>query len=154
VLEQVGAVVPAATLLAAMRREPASAHHVPMLDDLAHRLDERLDADERRECRTLSAGLDLFDAATYAREHLAARIAEADRSRHGGAPGGLTRRELDVVRLVVEGHTTKEIARRLFISAKTADHHIQHIYTKVGVSNRVAVARWAIEQGIVADAGT
>lgn len=152
VLERVGAVVPAATLLAAIRREPASAHHVPMLDDLDRRLDERLDADERQECRSRGAGMDLSDAATYAREHLAAALAEIDRSRRSKAPGGLTRREVDVVRLVAEGHTTGEIARRLFISAKTADHHIQHIYTKLGVSNRVAVARWAMEQGIVVDA--
>jgi len=58
-----------------------------------------------------------------------------------------------VLRLVAEGDTTSEIARRLFISAKTADHHIQHIYTKIGVSNRVAAARWAVDQGIDAGAG-
>ncbi len=57
-----------------------------------------------------------------------------------------------MVSVVAEGLTTSEIARRLFISAKTADHHIQHIYTKLGVSNRVGVARWAVEQGIVAGA--
>jgi len=149
VLEQVGAVVPAATLLAAIRREPASAHHVPMLDELDRRLDEQLDAEQRQECRTRGADLDLSGAATYAREQLVEALAEIGRTRRGGAPGGLTRREIDVVRLVADGHTTGEIARRLFISAKTADHHIQHIYTKLGVSNRVAVARWAMEQGVV-----
>jgi DNA-binding CsgD family transcriptional regulator len=55
-----------------------------------------------------------------------------------------------VLCLVAEGLTTREIADRLFISPKTADHHIQHIYTKTGVSNRAAATLWAFQQGIVA----
>ncbi len=154
VLEQLGALVPAATLVAAILREPASLHHVPTLERLAGRLDDELGADERNESRAAGATLDLFDAATYAREHLARQLDAIERIRRNEPPGGLTRRELDVVRLVADGHTTGEIARRLFISAKTADHHIQHIYTKLGVSNRVAVARWAIDQGIVVSTGS
>ena len=53
-------------------------------------------------------------------------------------PGGLTRREVDVLRLAARGLTTRQIADRLFISPKTADHHIQHIYGKIGVSTRAA----------------
>jgi HD-GYP domain-containing protein (c-di-GMP phosphodiesterase class II) len=63
-------------------------------------------------------------------------------------PGGLSRREVEVLRLAVRGMTTKEIAKRLFISAKTADHHIQHIYTKIGVSTRAAVTLWAIQHDV------
>jgi len=48
-----------------------------------------------------------------------------------------------------EGLTTKQIADRLFISPKTADHHIQHVYTKIGVSTRGAAALYAIENGIL-----
>ena len=51
--------------------------------------------------------------------------------------------------LVAEGVTTREISERLFISAKTADNHIQHIYTKLGVTNRAAATRWAMEHGLV-----
>ena len=54
-----------------------------------------------------------------------------------------------MLRLVAEGDTTSEIARRLFISAKTADHHIQHIYTKIGVSTRAAAALWAMQNDYV-----
>ena len=55
-------------------------------------------------------------------------------------PGGLSRREVDVLRLAARGLTTQEIADRLFISPKTADHHIQHIYNKIAVSTRAAAA--------------
>ncbi|MGE5272166.1 MAG: HD domain-containing phosphohydrolase [Verrucomicrobiota bacterium] len=64
-------------------------------------------------------------------------------------PGGLTRREVEVLRLAARGLTTREIADRLVISPKTADHHIQHIYGKIGVSTRAAAALWAMQLGVV-----
>jgi HD-GYP domain-containing protein (c-di-GMP phosphodiesterase class II) len=64
-------------------------------------------------------------------------------------PGGLTRREVDVLGLAAKGLTTREIGDRLVISPKTADHHIQHIYAKIGVSTRAAAALWAIQHGVL-----
>jgi HD-GYP domain-containing protein (c-di-GMP phosphodiesterase class II) len=64
-------------------------------------------------------------------------------------PGGLTRREVEVLRLAARGLTTSDIAGRLFISPKTADHHIQHIYAKIGVSTRAAAALWAMQHAVV-----
>jgi DNA-binding CsgD family transcriptional regulator len=64
-------------------------------------------------------------------------------------PGGLTRREVEVLRLAAKGLTTSDIAGRLFISPKTADHHIQHIYGKIGVSTRAAAALWAMQHTVV-----
>jgi HD-GYP domain-containing protein (c-di-GMP phosphodiesterase class II) len=64
-------------------------------------------------------------------------------------PGGLSHREVDVLRLAAKGLTTQEIADRLFISPKTADHHIQHIYNKITVSTRAAAALWAMQNAIV-----
>ena len=64
-------------------------------------------------------------------------------------PGGLTRREVEVLRLAARGLTTGEIADRLYISPKTADHHIQHIYGKIRVSTRAAAALWAMEHAVV-----
>jgi len=64
-------------------------------------------------------------------------------------PGGLTRREVDVLRLAARGLTTQQIADRLYISPKTADHHIQHIYGKIGVSTRAAAALWAMQHTVV-----
>jgi HD-GYP domain-containing protein (c-di-GMP phosphodiesterase class II)/DNA-binding CsgD family transcriptional regulator len=64
-------------------------------------------------------------------------------------PGRLTRREVDVLRLAARGLTTRQIADRLVISPKTADHHIQHIYGKIGVSTRAAAALWAMQHTVV-----
>jgi len=69
--------------------------------------------------------------------------------RRAHLPGGLTRRQLDVLRLAARGLTTQQIADRLAISSKTADHHIQHIYTKIGVSTRAAAALWATQHAVV-----
>jgi DNA-binding CsgD family transcriptional regulator len=64
-------------------------------------------------------------------------------------PGGLTRREVEVLHLAALGLTTQQLADRLFISPKTADHHIQHVYTKIGVSTRAAAALWAMQNDVV-----
>ena len=64
-------------------------------------------------------------------------------------PGGLSRREVEVLRLAARGLTTREIADQLFISAKTADHHVQHVYTKINVSSRAGAALWAMEHDLV-----
>ena len=71
--------------------------------------------------------------------------AQAGRRTRAGSPG----REVDVLRLAARGLTTREIADRLFISPKTADHHIQHIYAKIGVSTRAAAALWAMQHAVV-----
>jgi len=70
-------------------------------------------------------------------------------SRRSQHPGGLSRREVEVLQLAARGLTTREIADRLYISPKTADHHIQHVYTKIGVSTRAAAALWAIQHDVV-----
>lgn len=63
-------------------------------------------------------------------------------------PAGLSAREVDVLKLLVLGLTNRQIAERLFVSPKTAGHHVQHIYTKLGVSTRGAAALFATEHGI------
>jgi DNA-binding NarL/FixJ family response regulator len=62
---------------------------------------------------------------------------------------GLTPREVEVLRLAARGLTTGEIATQLFISPKTADHHIQHVYGKIGVSSRAAAMLWAMQNAVV-----
>jgi HD-GYP domain-containing protein (c-di-GMP phosphodiesterase class II) len=64
-------------------------------------------------------------------------------------PGGLTRREADVLLLAARGLTTQQTADRLHIAVKTADHHIQHIYRKIGVKTRAAAALWATQHAVV-----
>jgi HD-GYP domain-containing protein (c-di-GMP phosphodiesterase class II)/DNA-binding CsgD family transcriptional regulator len=69
--------------------------------------------------------------------------------RRPGFPGGLTGREVEVLREAAKGLTTKAIAERLFIAPKTVDAHIQHVYTKIGVSSRAAAALWAMQNGLM-----
>ena len=73
----------------------------------------------------------------------------APKQRRAKHPGGLSRREVDVLQLAAKGLTTRQIAERLFISTKTADHHIQHVYVKIGVSTRAAAALWAMQNAVV-----
>jgi HD-GYP domain-containing protein (c-di-GMP phosphodiesterase class II) len=67
-------------------------------------------------------------------------------------PAGLTEREIDVLRLVAEGCSNREVAKRLTISPRTADHHVQHIYAKIGVSSRAAAALFALEHDLLSPA--
>lgn len=64
-------------------------------------------------------------------------------------PAGLTEREVEVVGLLARGLLTKQIARRLDISPKTVDRHIQNSYRKMGVSSRAAATLFAAENGLV-----
>ncbi len=54
-----------------------------------------------------------------------------------------------MLRLVARGHSNREIARLLWISPKTAGHHVQHIYAKIGVSTRAAAAMFAMEHDLL-----
>jgi DNA-binding CsgD family transcriptional regulator len=73
-------------------------------------------------------------------------MARATRPRSNA--GGLSHRGVDVLRLAARGLTRRRSPIGLFISTKTADHHIQHIYKKIDVSMRAA-ALWAIQNAIV-----
>ncbi len=61
----------------------------------------------------------------------------------------LTARELEVVRLIAEGLTSDEIARRLVLSVKTVDRHRSNVLGKLGLRNRVELTRYAIRRGLV-----
>jgi DNA-binding NarL/FixJ family response regulator len=67
----------------------------------------------------------------------------------GERPGGLTEREMEVLRLVAEGLSNKEIAQSLGVTARTVDFHIGNILRKLEVASRLEAAVWAREQGIV-----
>ncbi len=64
-------------------------------------------------------------------------------------PAGLSEREVEVLRLIARGKTSKEIARALTITEKTAGHHVEHIYAKTGVSTRVGAALFAMQHDLV-----
>jgi HD-GYP domain-containing protein (c-di-GMP phosphodiesterase class II) len=125
----------------------------------------------------LLAAADAYQAMTQARPHrpalppeAAARqlAAEADQGRLDGDavrcvlaaaghdqprrrswPAGLSEREVEVLRLIARGASNKEVAGRLSISPKTAEHHVGHIYAKIGVSSRAAAAVFAMEHRLL-----
>jgi len=66
-------------------------------------------------------------------------------------PAGLTAREVEVLRLAARGLSTHEIAVRLGISRKTAANHVEHIYAKIGVSNRARASLFAARHGLLTD---
>jgi DNA-binding CsgD family transcriptional regulator len=68
------------------------------------------------------------------------------RSRSTGALG-VSEREIDVVRLVADGLSNKEIARRLHLSVRAVESHIRQVLTKTGLVNRTQLATWARERG-------
>lgn len=147
--ERLDRLEPAAVLTSALSREPSSFHHVPELAELADRLAARLGATRMAELTKVRADLDLDAAARYARGQIDLARREPGPRSGSARPGSLSRREIDVLRLVAAGRTSGEIAGELFISPRTAEHHVQNIYTKIGVSNRAAATRWAVTHRVV-----
>ena len=64
-------------------------------------------------------------------------------------PPGLTERQVEVLRLVAVGSSNRDIAERLVISTRTAEHHVQDIYLKIGTSTRAGAALYAMEHGLL-----
>ncbi|HLM06191.1 MAG TPA: helix-turn-helix transcriptional regulator [Blastococcus sp.] len=64
-------------------------------------------------------------------------------------PGGLTDREIEVVRLVAAGHTNRAIAGLLFLSEKTVARHLANVYAKLDVPSRAAATAYAYDHGLV-----
>jgi DNA-binding NarL/FixJ family response regulator len=69
-------------------------------------------------------------------------------------PNGLTAREAEVLRLIAEGLSNKEIAAALHLSIKTVSRHLSNIFTKIGVSSRAAATAFAFEHDLVRGAAT
>ena len=68
-------------------------------------------------------------------------------------PAGLTVREAEILRLIAQGATAKDVAGRLFISPKTVATHIEHIYAKTGATNRATASLFAMRHGLLPEQG-
>jgi DNA-binding NarL/FixJ family response regulator len=76
-----------------------------------------------------------------------ASAAEAPARRE--TPGGLTRRELEILKLVAEGHSNAALARMLWVTEQTVKFHLSNIYRKLDVTNRTEASRWAQLNGLL-----
>jgi HD-GYP domain-containing protein (c-di-GMP phosphodiesterase class II) len=132
------ALAPAARILAA-----ADAYHA-MTEPRPHRPARTADAAAEELRREVRAGRLDGDAVACV---LAAAGHGVRRRREW--PAGLTAREVEVVRLVARGLTNRQIAAELVISPRTAGHHVQHVYRKIGVSTRAAAALFAMEHDLL-----
>ena len=98
-------------------------------------------AELRAEVRAGRLDADAVEAVLAAAGHT------QPRRRQG--PAGLTQREIEVLTLVARGLSNKQVAERLVISPKTVGNHVEHIYTKIGCSNRAAASLFAMRNGLV-----
>jgi DNA-binding NarL/FixJ family response regulator len=62
---------------------------------------------------------------------------------------GLTRRELEILRLVAEGHSNSQLAQMLWVTEQTVKFHLSNVYRKLGVANRTEASRWAQLNGLL-----
>ena len=77
------------------------------------------------------------------------RIARTGDDRSHAVPDPLTPREGEILRLVAEGQTNRQIAARLIVAVGTVKIHVEHILAKLGVSDRTQAAVRAVELGLV-----
>jgi DNA-binding NarL/FixJ family response regulator len=114
-------------------REPRPHRSALTADDAAARL--------RSEARAGRLDADAVEAALSAAGH------RSDR-RHS-RPAGLSPREIEILRLVARGLSSREIADELVLSRKTVRNHTEHIYAKTGAGNRVAASLFAVQHGLL-----
>ena len=129
---------PSARLLAAADAYHAMTETRPYRDALSA---EQAADELAREASSGRLDPDAVTAVIEAAGHQAPRLER---------PAGLTEREAEVIAMLARGLQTKQVARALGISVKTADHHIQSSYRKIGVSTRAGATLFAMEHGLVA----
>ena len=74
---------------------------------------------------------------------------QAPSSSHETESPGLTRREVEILRLVAEGHSNSQLAKMLWVTEQTVKFHLSNIYRKLDVANRTEASRWAQLHGLL-----
>jgi len=123
-----------------MHNEPAYARQALGAGALGYVLKEAADEELVEAVRSAAAG------ETFLNPRLGARIA-ADA--HPGSPGGLSDREVEVLRMIALGHTNTEIAQQLYLSARTVETHRAHIQQKLRLSTRSELVRYALDHRLL-----
>ncbi len=118
--------------------------YVAMTNDRPHRAALTAEAAAAELCAAVDAG--------HLCGHAVSAVLEAaglERAPAPAAPCGLSEREVEVLGLLAHGMTNKEIAGKLFLSAKTVQHHVAHIYDKIDRRTRAGAAMFAMEHRLV-----
>ena len=95
----------------------------------------------------------VFQRSIYiAGEPARGRLAQPSQAQAESAARELTRRELEILRLVAEGHSNGQLARMLWVTEQTVKFHLSNIYRKLDVANRTEASRWAQLNGLLPSA--
>jgi two-component system response regulator NreC len=109
---------------------------------------------EAADEEVVSAVREIADGGRYVHPALGARMVAAEAQERAAAEADpLSDREREVLRLLALGHTNQEIAEQLYISVRTAESHRAHIMQKLRLSTRAELVRYALSQGLLANAG-
>ena len=114
----------------------------------------RTDLRSKMDRETFAAAWEAGQALSWERAVAEAREVLADalsprESTNRGSPAGLTPREREVLRLLVEGRSDKEIAAALFVGPRTVQTHVANLFAKLGVNARAEAAAVAVRRGFV-----
>ena len=124
-----------------MQADPAFAREALQLGANAYVLKEAADAELVTAVRAAAEGR------TYLNPELGARMATTPVET--GAPGDLSEREVEILRLIALGHTNQEIAQQIYLSVRTVETHRAHIQQKLGRSSRAGLVRYALDNGLM-----
>ena len=97
----------------------------------------------------LDAIYKVFKGEKYFSTEVTMSLLNKNQSKSSSSKVDFTKRELDVIKLLVDGHTNKEVGDKLFISHRTVDTHRTNIMKKVGVNNVAGLISFAIKNGLV-----
>jgi HD-GYP domain-containing protein (c-di-GMP phosphodiesterase class II) len=133
-------------------QQPMAARVLAAADTLQALMSDR----PHRRARSMAAAASELQLMARSRQldsdAVEAVIGAVDGSRRGRARagrGGLTERQVAVLQLVARGLSNRAIADHLTISPRTAEHHVQDVYARIGVSSRAAAAMYAMEHGLL-----
>lgn len=131
-----------AIVVLTMEQDPAFAREALAAGAQGYVLKQAVD-EELVEAIRAAAGGDV-----HVSREVKARLA-ATPDKPVGPPGGLTLREVEVLRLVALGHTNPEIADQLGLSIRTVESHRAHIQQKLGISKRAELVRYALDENLM-----
>jgi DNA-binding NarL/FixJ family response regulator len=122
-----------------MQDEPAYAREALSAGALGYVLKDAADGELVEAVRAAAVG------ESYLNPRLGARVAAGS----VGPPGGLSKRETEALRMIALGYTNAQIAQSLYLSVRTVETHRAHIQQKLGLTDRAALVRYALEHRLI-----